>query len=290
MKATGAATPEPVAKRIPALEGRTVGVLEARMTDTIATRFEREGAQVVRAPALAEAIIDATAEIKAWIETLIEDRYDIVVFLTGVGVTRLLDEIDRLGRLGEVRAALGRTTVVARGPKPAAALSRRRVGVSVPVPEPWTTQACVETIRALPLAGKRVALIHFGERSTVLAEAIQEGGAILDELCIYEWKLPEDLGPLDKLVSLTIDGRVDAVVFTSQVQVRHFLEVAARSEREAPLIEALNAWTVTASIGPTCSAALVARGITPRIEPTRPKLGPLVERVIQYLAVEASGR
>jgi uroporphyrinogen-III synthase len=124
----------------------------------------------------------------------------------------------------------------------------------------------------------------------VLADAIQEGGAVLDELCIYEWRLPDDLGPLDKLVGLTIDGRVDAVVFTSQVQVRHFLEVAARSEREAPLIEALNAWTVTASIGPTCSAALVARGITPRIEPARPKLGPLVERVVQYLAVESGAR
>ncbi len=43
----------------PALEGRTIGVLEARMTDTIATLFEREGALVVRAPALAEAIVDA---------------------------------------------------------------------------------------------------------------------------------------------------------------------------------------------------------------------------------------
>jgi uroporphyrinogen-III synthase len=212
------------------------------------------------------------------------------VFLTGVGVTRLLDEIERLGHLEAVRAALGRTTVVARGPKPSAALGRRRIGVSVAVPEPWTMQAVVDTVRGLPLAGKRVALVHFGERSTLLAEAIQEGGAVLDELCIYEWRLPDDLGPLDKLVGLTIDGRIDAVVFTSQVQVRHFLEVAARSEREAPLIEALNAWTVTASIGPTCSAALVARGITPRIEPARPKLGPLVERVIQYLAVEGSSR
>ena len=258
----------------PQLEGRTVGVLEARMTDTIATLFEREGAMVVRAPALAEAVVDATAEIKAWVETLIEDRYDIVVFLTGVGVTRLLDEIERIGHLDAVRAALG----------------RRRIGVSVSVAEPWTTQACVDTLRGLPLAGKRVALVHFGERSNLLADAIQEGGAVLDELCIYEWRLPDDLGPLDRLVGLTIDGRVDAVVFTSQVQVRHFLEVAARSERDGQLIEALNAWTVTASIGPTCSAALVARGITPRIEPARPKLGPLVERVVQYLAVENHGR
>jgi uroporphyrinogen-III synthase len=162
--------------------------------------------------------------------------------------------------------------------------------VTVAVPEPWTTQAVVDTVRGLPLSGKRVALVHFGERSNPLADAIQEAGATLDELCIYEWRLPDDLGPLDRLVGLTIDGRVDAVVFTSQVQVRHFLEVAARSEREGQLIEALNAWTVTASIGPTCSAALVARGITPRIEPARPKLGPLVERVVQYLSVENHGR
>ncbi len=273
-------------REAPALVGRTIGVLEARMTDTIATLFEREGATVVRAPALAEATVDATAEIKAWVETLIEDRYDIVVFLTGVGVTRLLDEIERLGHLDAVRAALGRTTVVARGPKPSAALGRRRIGVTVAVAEPWTTQACIDAVRSLPLAGKRVALVHFGERNTPLAEAIQQGGAVLDELCLYEWRLPDDLGPLDTLVGLTIDGRIDAVVFTSQVQVRHFLEVAARSEREAPLIEALNAWTVTASIGPTCSAALGARGLTPRVEPDRPKLGPLVERVVQYLAVE----
>jgi uroporphyrinogen-III synthase len=274
----------------PALEGRTIGVLEARMSDTIATLFEREGATVVRAPALAEAVVDATAEIKAWAETLVEDRYDVVLFLTGVGVTRLLDEIDRIGHLDAVRAALGRTTVIARGPKPSAALGRRRIGVSVAVPEPWTTQAVIDTLKGLPLAGKRVALVHFGERSAALADAITDAGAVLDELCIYEWRLPDDLGPLDRLVGLTIDGRVDAVVFTSQVQVRHFLEVAARSEREAPLIEALNAWTVTASIGPTCSAALEARGITPRIEPARPKLGPLVERVVQYLAIEGAGR
>ena len=44
--------------------------------------------------------------------------------------------------------------------------------MTVPVPEPWTSQAVVDTVRGLPLAGKRVALVHFGERSTPLAEAI----------------------------------------------------------------------------------------------------------------------
>ena len=167
-----AATTTPARRSSPALEGRTIGVLEARMSDTIATLFEREGATVVRAPALAEAVVDATAEIKAWAETLVEDRYDVVVFLTGVGVTRLLDEIERIGHLDAVRAALGRTTVVARGPKPSAALNRRRIGVTVAVAEPWTTQACVDTLKGLPLAGKRVALVHFGERSNPLAEAL----------------------------------------------------------------------------------------------------------------------
>ena len=54
MKSVSAAASGAVGGRraSPALEGRTIGVLEARMTDTIATLFEREGAAVVRAPAL----------------------------------------------------------------------------------------------------------------------------------------------------------------------------------------------------------------------------------------------
>jgi uroporphyrinogen-III synthase len=254
------------------------------MADTMAALFEREGATVCRAPALLEQATDAGPDVERWTRRLLRGAYDSVVFLTGVGATRLLDEVARLGRLDEVRAALLRTTVVARGPKPAAALNRHGVTASVTVPEPWTTRESVATLRRMSLAGSRVALVHYGERSAPLAEAIVAAGATLDELCVYQWRLPADVAPLDGLVTAVIDGAMDAVVFTSQVQIRHLVEIAARSGRTTALVDALNRRTATASIGPTCSAALVERGIVPHIEPARPKLGPLVEQVIAHLA------
>ena len=264
------------------------------MTDTIATLFEREGATVVRAPALAEAVVDATAEIKAWVETLVEDRYDIVVFLTGVGVDPRCSTRSS-GSATSTRCA----PRSAAPPSSRAARSRRRrsagggIGVDAcRCPSRGRRRRCIDAVRGLPLAGKRVALVHFGERSSA-ARRGHPGSAApsLDELCIYEWRLPDDLGAARRA------GRArpsTAASTPSSSPARCRCATSSRSRRApsatAPLIEALNAWTVTASIGPTCSAALVARGITPRIEPTRPKLGPLVERVVQYLAVEGNAR
>jgi uroporphyrinogen-III synthase len=68
---------------------------------------------------------------------------------------------------------------------------------------------------------------------------------------------------------------VDAVLFTSAVQVKHLFAVAERMSRAAEL-PALLRGLIVASIGPVCSRALEERGITPTFEADPPKLGPLV--------------
>ena len=69
--------------------------------------------------------------------------------------------------------------------------------------------------------------------------------------------------------------RVDAVVFTSAVQVKHLFAVAERMGCAAQLPRLLRG-LIVASIGPVCSRALEERGITPTFEADPPKLGPLV--------------
>src|SRR5262249_41344137 len=65
---------------------------------------------------------------------------------------------------------------------------------------------------------------------------------------------------------------VDVAVFTNAVQVEHLFQVAADP---AALVAALRRGVVT-SIGPVCSEALEAHGVTPDLEASPPKLGPLV--------------
>jgi uroporphyrinogen-III synthase len=77
------------------------------------------------------------------------------------------------------------------------------------------------------------------------------------------------------LIDALANSQVDAVVFTSAVQVKHLFAVAERNGRAAVLPELVRG-LIVASIGPVCSRALKERGITPTFEADPPKLGPLV--------------
>jgi len=67
-----------------------------------------------------------------------QDKYGVVIFLTGVGTRHLAQAIESVCPREQLVAALGRTKVVARGPKPIAVLREFGVPVTVAVPEPNT--------------------------------------------------------------------------------------------------------------------------------------------------------
>lgn len=257
-----------------ALTGVRVALLEARMSGELARLVERQGGIPIRAPAMSEHPIAGAAEVGRLLDRLARGEFAVAVFLTGVGVRALAQEADGLGRLAELRAALGRLTVVCRGPKPVAALAALDVATDVRAPEPHTTDELLGAMADLPLDGAGVLLLHYGERNQPLADILRGRGAHLDEVCLYEWRLPEDVGPLHALVRQVLDGEIDAIAFTSQVQLRHLLAVAAE-EREA-LLAALRGPVTVASIGPTCTAALRDHGIEPAVEPEHPKMGHLI--------------
>jgi uroporphyrinogen-III synthase len=68
---------------------------------------------------------------------------------------------------------------------------------------------------------------------------------------------------------------VDAVVFTSAVQVHNLYSIAQASGSAVDLAKNLNR-SLVASIGPVCSRALRHYGVSPAFEANPPKLGPLM--------------
>jgi uroporphyrinogen-III synthase len=272
-----------------ALDGIRIGVLEARMGDTLSRLLERQGARVVQAPALVERPVADASLVADFCDALIENAYAAVIFQTGAGAAALFDAIDGLGRLDAARRALELTTTNCRGPKPAAVLHAREIPIALTVREPWTTDECIEAVGTLALRGRRVALTHYGERNVRLAQAMIQAGSTLDELLLYEWSLPDDVSPIERLVRAVAGGELDAVAFTSQIQVRHLVEVATRSTREAALLAGLRR-VVVAAIGPTCAAAVRAIGIEPAVVPDRPKMAPFVGALARHFEGKGSGR
>jgi uroporphyrinogen-III synthase len=124
--------------------------------------------------------------------------------------------------------------------------------------------------------------VHYGEPNTALADALRSRGARVTEVCPYEWALPEDVEPLRALVR-DARSQVEAIAFTSQIQVRNLFRVADSLNLTQQLAAALNEDVIVATIGPVCADALRAAGVTPDVEPADPKMGPLLIALADYI-------
>jgi len=263
-----------------------VVLLEARMESELASLARRHGLEPVSVPALREETTDSADDVNALIDALARGAVDYVIFQTGVGAATLLDEAEKLNRRDELIEALNKTRIVARGPKPIAVLSRSGLRPAVSAREPFTTADLIDSMRPFDLVDKNVALLHYGEPNLSLAQWLAHRGARLRESLLYEWKLPADTTRLIRLIDELIGHQFTAIAFTSQIQARFLFQLAAEAGKGDQLRAALDE-IIVASIGPTCTAALLNLGVTPRIEPERPKMGPLTLAIARH--IEKSG-
>jgi uroporphyrinogen-III synthase len=148
--------------------------------------------------------------------------------------------------------------------------------------KPFTTREVLEVLAPVDLAERDVALVHYGERNVALADALRARGARLDEACPYEWTLPEDVEPLRALVR-DVATQIDAIVVTSQVQVRHLFAVAREMGLQDQLVTALNTNVIVAAVGPVCANALKEAGVTTDVQPADPKMAPLLIALADYI-------
>ncbi len=116
------------------LDGITVAILEHRFTKEFAAIFERLGATVYACPMLEERPVENRSELQEFVRHVVDGKLDMMIFLTGVGARFLIAESEAMGLREPFLAALGKLTIVVRGPKPVAAL--HQVGIS-PELVPW---------------------------------------------------------------------------------------------------------------------------------------------------------
>jgi uroporphyrinogen-III synthase len=261
----------------------SIGVFEGRMGAELCSLVVRHGGVPRLAPAVREVRLDAGGEVEALLRALRAGEVAVVVYLTGAGASALFAEADRTGVREELVTRLRRVMNVCRGRKPWQPLRANGVPVTATAAEPFTSAEVLCSLECLVEPGAGVALLHYGERSDELAAELRARRFGVLELSLYEWRLPVDTGPLERMVDDVLAGEVDAVAFTSQVQVRHLFEIADRLGRGRELVAALAERVPVAAVGPSCAGALRAHGVEPRVVPDNPKMGPMVKALAEYL-------
>jgi len=250
--------------------GLRVLSLESRRAPEMAKLIASNGGKATVAPSMREIPLASNAEALAFARTLSEGGFDIAIFLTGVGTRALTRVVETVYPVERFVTALRKLTIVARGPKPVAALKELGVPVTVAVPEPNTWRDLLRTLDekadSLPLKGRRVAVQEYGTSNPELLAGLSDRAAHVTRVPVYEWGLPEDVGPLRAAVAAIASDEFDVILFTTAIQVNHFFQVAAEMNHEGAVRSALSHMLI-ASIGPSTSERLREFGLTADIEP-----------------------
>lgn len=263
------------------LFGFTVAAFESRMGPECSRLIERYGGCPLVTPALRELPLqDNSAALKFGVR-LTAERIDVLILLTGVGTTHLFDLLKSRYPWSSILAALRQTAIVARGPKPVAALKAFHLHPTLTVPEPNTWVDLISTLDEYrPVKGLRVAVQEYGASNPELLEALRERGAEVFPVPIYRWALPEDLRPLRQALDQVIAGHVHVMIITNAAQADHVMQVLTQDGTVEPFRTALGRMVV-ASIGPTASECLRRHEWPIDIEPSHPKMGILIKETAQ---------
>ncbi|WP_019626336.1 uroporphyrinogen-III synthase [Thioalkalivibrio sp. ALJT] len=253
------------------LAGRRIAIPESRALEVLAGLLERRGAKVWRCPLVAIHDSPDRTAVEAWLREAIERPFDRMIFLTGEGFTRLTGFAQRSGLEDPWLAAVGATPTLVRGPKPGRAMKPFGVVPDTVAAVP-TTEGIIHTLAEVGLAtGKdmapRIGVQLYGEEPNwKLVDFLENRGAEVRCVAPYRYADGAETDRVAELVVALADGRLDAIAFTSQAQVRRLLRVARDRRCEEALIAALHR-TVVAAIGPVVANELRSAGIVPGVIP-----------------------
>lgn len=226
--------------------------------------------------------LEDNEQVKTFCERLFRGEIDVMVFLTGVGATALLQAVEAYYPKEEFLEALRKTIVTVRGPKPTVVLRNWEVPIHYSAPEPntWHEIISVWDEQQFAVSGKHFVVQEYGKPVQEFYDELRNRGAQVTPIAVYRWALPEDTAGLRNAVHATIRCEFDILMFTSAQQVVHVLQIAEQEQVRDEWLKAA-ARAMIASVGPACSDALRLEGLPVDFESSPPKMGPLVKDALQ---------
>jgi uroporphyrinogen-III synthase len=260
------------------LKGRTIALAEARQLEELAQMLEDEGARALRCPMLSILDSPEPGPVLAWLHDLREDRFSYVVLMTGEALRRLLNFAEQAGHRAACIAALSRTKIITRGPKPGQVL--KEIGLApTRIAQAPTTDGVIATLRNEPMQDQIVGVTLYGEPNPPLEQYLISAGAQVRTVMPYVYAPATEDARVADLIARLESGEVDVLFFTSSSQVDRLHEVAERCGLVDVLRNGL-ARTRIAAVGPVLADHLRKHGARVDICPEQ---GFVMKNLVQHI-------
>jgi uroporphyrinogen-III synthase len=258
--------------------GLRVLALENRRATEIATLIRScEGVPTV-VPVMREVPLESNEAAFTFAEALMGGQFDLVLFLTGAGARILFSAVLTRFPREDFFGALDRARVAVRGPKPIAVLREFGAAADIVSQEPSTWREVLASLDAAypeGIRGLRIAVQEYGAVNTALLDGLEQRGAQVTSVPVYQWALSENLDEIRATIGALQRDEFDVLLFLTGIQAMYLCQVARDMGQLEPLLDSLKRLVVV-SIGPSTTEELTRQGIAPDFRPSHPKMGIMV--------------
>ncbi|KGX92967.1 uroporphyrinogen-III synthase [Pontibacillus halophilus JSM 076056 = DSM 19796] len=261
------------------LLGKTVAIAATRKTDEMSRLVEKQGGvPIVRSTQ--GTVFTPKEKVVTQLRGFIEEPPDWVVLTTGIGVETSLTIAREHNLEDAFLDLLTNTSIAARGYKTKQALKKLDLQPVVSSSD-GTLNGLTSEIEGISFYGKRVGIQLHGENAPDLVSWFKEKGAEVTFLLPYEHTPPEQ-PVVEQLVREMVSHEVDAILFTSAIQVRQFFTAVREMDALEGVLDAFHSKVVATAVGQVTAGALFHEGVQRVVSPEHERMGAMVVALTKH--------
>ncbi|MCW4048118.1 MAG: uroporphyrinogen-III synthase [Candidatus Bathyarchaeota archaeon] len=218
-------------------------------------------------------------ELHGFIDTIIDEAINTLIFLSVNSVHILFEEAQNLDLLSNLLDSVNRMKVIAIGTKTQQVLREQGI-VYVTIPDRHTTDGVIECLGE-DLTNSIIGIPRSSKADNELVAFLTEKGAKVHEVIAYISKAPEDTSKVKPFIDDLKAGKIDAVTFTSASTAINLITLTEKLGLVDELRKSLDQ-VLVAAIGPKTEGTLTDLGF--RVDVV-PKIYS-IEAMISALALE----
>ncbi|MBJ6362651.1 uroporphyrinogen-III synthase [Paenibacillus sp. GCM10012307] len=266
------------------LEGKRIVLAGSRKLNELGVMIEKQGGEtVVRSQ---QGLLQlAESEVEHDLRLLLDSGADWMVFTTGTGLEAILNLAEQHGFRDRIVERIKQSRVAARGYKTFAMLKGLGVVPEV-TDDDGTVQGLIRALEPNRFEGSNVMLQLHGELMPELVHFLEEQGASVRSILAYK-HIPPDSEVSLQLCKEVAEGAIDAVCFTTAVQVRYLYEFARQHGYADRLTDSFNTRVLAAAVGRVTADALREAGVERLVAPELERMGAMLVEVARYYQQQA---
>ena len=259
-----------------ALTNKTIAVTGGRKGEEITALIEKQGGRAVIRPAQGTVFTNQEQVVET-LQSMIAHPPDVFIFTTGMGERRMADLATEAGLFEQYENLLQAVPIAVRGTKTFQHFKQKGISPAT-VADSGTMKQLEKT---LTIENKRILLQMHGENVPEFIETLEQANNTVVTIYPYEHTPPEE-AVLDQLIEEIEEKQLDAVAFTSAIQVRYFFEYVERMKKKGDILTLFSKEVLPVAVGEVTAEHLEKNGVERILMPATPRMGAMVMEMAKY--------